>query len=190
MDDIRREGTVETPTTPFQAALKAGIVLGLVNVAIYYTLYFVDVELLASGYLGLGLMVLMVGIIMYFGIDYRKELGGFMSFGTAFQFVFLALLINGVISTMGNVLLFEVIDTDLPAVLAETQLESTLAIMDRFGAGDALSSAEMDELRTGFEKNYTALGLIKSLAVASIIYAILALILGAILKKRDKSLDY
>ena len=38
--------------------------------------------------------------------------------------------------------------------------------------------------------NFTLLGQLKGFGIGLIAYAIIALILGAILKKRDKSLDY
>ncbi|WP_235893458.1 DUF4199 domain-containing protein [Litoribacter populi] len=190
MENLRVNPEMEEVTTPFQAALKTGVVLGLITVVTYFALYFIDSSLLASGYVGLGLIVVMVAVIMYFGIEYRKELGGFMTFGVAFQFAFIALVISALISTIGNILLFHVIDPNLPTVLADTQLENTLAIMERFGGAGALDSDAIDKMREGFYENYTVVGMVKSLGISVIISAILALILGAILKKRDKTLDY
>ncbi|MBS9525030.1 DUF4199 domain-containing protein [Litoribacter ruber] len=190
MENYNGNSDVEVGAAPFQAAFKTGIVLGLITVVAYFILYFIDSTLLASGYVGLVLVAVMVGVIMIFGIEYRKELGGYMTFGVAFQFVFIALLISSLISTGGNVLLFHIIDPNLPTVLADAQMESTLAIMERFGGAGAIGGEEIDKLREGFYDNYTIVGMIKSLGVSVIISAILALILGAILKKRDKSLDY
>ena len=62
--------------------------------------------------------------------------------------------------------------------------------MDRFGAGDALTGDQLDEIRVGIAEGYTFTGLIKSAAIVSIFYALVSLILGAIIKKKDKSRDF
>ena len=84
---------METEQKPFQAALTPGIVTGLILTVISYLLYFVNYEWLASGWLGLFSLLLYSGLIIYFGINYRKDRGGFLDFGDAFQFSFYSLLI-------------------------------------------------------------------------------------------------
>jgi len=190
MENTQLQKEEEEVVSPFQVAIRAGVVVGLVTLAIYYIAYFIDVEILSSAWLGFGLLGLSLGLVIYYGIDYRREIGGFMSFGVAFQYVFFAFIISGLITTLGNILLFHLIDPALPKVLADAQLESTVALMDRFGAGNQLTSDQMAEMRTNFEESRSIIGMIKAFGISLVIYAILALILGAIIKKRDKSLDY
>lgn len=181
---------METEPKPFQAAITPGIVTGLVLTVISYLLYFVDYELLASGWLGLFSLLLYGGLIIYFGVNYRKRKGGYLDFGDAFQFSFFSLLIMLVVTTIGNMLLFLVGDTGLAEKMADIGLMNTMEIMDTFGAGENMSSDQMDEVRQGILEGYTFFGMIKGAGIMIIFYAILALILGAILKKKDKSLDY
>lgn len=180
---------METTNTPSQAAIKAGVVTGLLLTVINYLCYFVNYELLASGWLGFLSLVLYCGLIIFFGSQYRKELGGFMNFGTAFQFAFISLFIMLVITTIGNMLLFLVLDPGLGARMADLIMENTLNMMDSFGAGE-LPADQMDEMNKGFVEGYTAWGMVKGAGFMLLFYAILALILGAIIKKKDKSLDY
>jgi len=65
-----------------------------------------------------------------------------------------------------------------------------MAMLEKFGAADAMTSEQIDDIRTSLEGGYTVLGQVKAFGFLLIAYAIIALILGAILKKRDKSLDY
>lgn len=190
MEDIQLEKDGDEVVSPFQAAVKAGVVVGLVSLVIYYVAYFIDVEILSSAWLGFAMLAISLALVIYFGIDYRKDQGGYMSFGVAFQFVFFTFIISGLITTLGNILLFQVIDPALPGVLADAQLESTIALMDSFGAGNQITSDQMAEMRTGFEESRSLMGLIKAFGISLVIYAILALILSAIIKRRDKSLDY
>jgi hypothetical protein len=114
-----------------------------------------------------------------------------MSFGTAFNFSFFAILISGFIGLVGSILLFHVIDPSLPQVLGDITFESQLEMMESFGASpDSLAPEVLDEMREASASNFTLVGQLKGFGIGLIAYAIIALILGAILKKKDKSLDF
>lgn len=177
--------------SPFQAALNPGIIMGLVAMAITYVAYFIDSSLMASGWFALVSLVVFFGLIIYFGSQYRKDLGGFISFGTAFNFSFISIFISGLISLIGQILLFHVIDPSLPEVLAEVTFENSLKMMESFGQNpDALPTEALDAIRAQSEGNFSLGGQIKNFGISLIGFAIIALILAAILKKKDKSLDY
>jgi len=113
-----------------------------------------------------------------------------MEFGPAFNFSFIALVVAGLISQIGTALLYNVVDPALPGVLVEQTLENTMAMMEKIGAADAMSSDQIDEMRENAAAGFTPMGQIKAFGIGLIFYAIISLILGAIIKKRDKSLDY
>ncbi|MEX2591488.1 MAG: DUF4199 domain-containing protein [Anditalea sp.] len=181
---------MELEQKPFHAAIKSGVVIGLILTGITFLLYIVDYSLLASGWVGFGSLVIYCSLVIYFGINYRRQLGGFINFGPAFQFSFFTLLIMLVITTVGNMLLFIGMDPTLAENMADIGVENTLGIMDAFGTGDAMSSDQIDEIRQGLLESYTVTGMLKSAGVMLVFYAVLALILGATIKKKDKSLDY
>ena len=177
--------------SPIQSAVRPGIILGLFSLVLTYVAYFIDSSYLASGYFGLVALVLFFALIIYFGKEYRNELGGFMSFGTAFNFSFFTILISGLIGLVGSILLFHVIDPSLPQVLGEITFESQLEMMEKFGASpDSLAPEVLDDMREASASNFTLIGQLKGFGIGLIAYAIIALILGAILKKKDKSLDF
>lgn len=180
---------METTITPSQAAIKAGVIIGLLLTVFSFLCYFIDYELLGATWLNVALFVLYSGLVIYFGIQHRAELGGFMSFGTAFQFSFIALVVMLVINTFGNFLLFVVLDPSLGEKMTDMAMEKTLNMMDSFGAGD-LPSDQIDEMRNSMLEGFSGWGIIRGAGFMLIVYAILALILGAIIKKKDKSLDY
>lgn len=181
----------EQAQSPFQAAIKPGITIGLVSLVLTYLAYFIDSSLLTKWWFGLIALVIFFVLIIYFGKQYRTELGGFMSFGTAFNFSFITMIVSGLITLIGQILLYQVIDPSLPAVLADLTFETTLKTMESFGADpDSLSPEQLEEMRQSSASNFTFAGQLKGFGFGLIAYAIIALILGAILKKRDKSLDY
>ncbi|MEK0441143.1 MAG: hypothetical protein RL403_121 [Bacteroidota bacterium] len=181
----------EQAPSPIQSAVRPGLIIGLVSLVITYIAYFIDSSYLASGYFGLIALVLFFGLIIFFGKEFRKESGGFLTFGTAFNFSFFAILISGLIGLIGNILLFHVIDPTLPQVLADQTFETQLEMMENFGANpDSIPSEDLDKMREASASNFTLVGQLKGFGFGLIAYAIIALILGAILKKRDKSLDF
>src|SRR5690606_29518596 len=109
---------MEENQSPFQAAVRPGIMIGILLTVITFLLYFIDFQLLGSGWISFLTLIIYCGLIIYYGIQYRKERGGFIAFGPAFQFAFFSLLIMLVITTLGNILLFLVIDPGLPDKLA------------------------------------------------------------------------
>lgn len=182
---------MEEQQSPFKAAVKPGLTIGLISMALTYVAYFIDSSLLASGWFGLIAIVVFFVLIIFFGRQYRAELGGFMSFGTAFNFSFITMIISGLVGLIGQILLFHVIDPSLPDVLADAALQSSMEMMESFGANpDDIPTEQLDEMKAATEGNFTLVGQIKNFGFGLVIYAIIALILGAILKKRDKSLDY
>ena len=182
---------MEEQQTPFQAAVKPGLTIGLVSLAVTYLAYFIDSSLLGSAWFGMIALVIFFVLIVYFGRQYRTEIGGFMTFGTAFNFSFITMLISGIVTLIGQILLFQVIDPSLPQVLSDLAFENTMKMMASFGQNpDALPPATLEEMRTSTAASFTLGGQLKNFGFGLIFYAIIALILAAILKKRDKSLDY
>jgi hypothetical protein len=180
---------MENEKKPFKAGLNSGLIIGLISVVITFLIYFINSSLLVTWYIGIGLLVLYIGLIIFFGKQYRESIGGYMTFGNAFNFCFITLVVSGVIGVLGNLLLYTVIDPALPEVLANTQMENQMAMLDSFGAGDAISTEQMDEMRSGIEEAYTPAGQLKGFGFLLIGYAIISLILGAVLRKKDKSLE-
>lgn len=180
----------QAPST-IQSAVKPGLIIGLVTLVLTYLAYFIDSALLTAWYYGLVIMVLFFGLIIYFGKEYRKEAGGFLSFGSAFSFSFFAILISGVVGLVGNILLFHVIDPTLPQVLGELTFDAQLKMMEGLGQNpDSMPTETLDAMREASASSFTLMGQLKAFGFGLIFYAIIALILGAILKKRDKSLDF
>jgi hypothetical protein len=64
-------------------------------------------------------------------------------------------------------------------------------MMEGFGQNpDSLPTETLEEMREASASNFTLVGQLKGFGFGLIAYAIIALILGAILKKKDKSLDF
>ncbi|AWW29753.1 DUF4199 domain-containing protein [Echinicola strongylocentroti] len=180
---------METQETPFKAALRSGMIVGLISLVISYLVYFINATSMASSWMLL-LVALSFVLVLVFGFKYRKELGGYIPFGAAFQFSFFTLIVAGIIGMFGQILLFEVIDPSLPEVLVDQQIQNTMEVMENFGAADAMSTEQIDEMKQGLLDRYSFAGQIKAFGFVLIFYAIIALILGAIIKRKEPTPSY
>jgi hypothetical protein len=112
-----------------------------------------------------------------------------MSFGKAFTHAFVVLVIAGFIGVIFNYLLFNVIDPDIVPVLVEAQMKNTMEAMEVFG-GAASNTELMDEMAGSIKDGYTLKGQAVGFLWSLIIYAIGALIVGAINKKKNKEEEF
>ncbi len=179
---------MENVNSTSKPAVQAGVILGLVSVVLTFVFYFINAELLTSWKYSVPSLILSLALLFYFGKQFRNAEGGFLSFGKAFNFSFIVLIVSSLISTIGLFLLMNVVDPNLPSVLADTMSETMVETMEKFG--QSMPSDQIDEMRQGMLDAYSPFGLLKSFGITLLGSAIIALIFGAILKKSDPSLDY
>lgn len=67
----------EQAPSPIQSAVRPGLIIGLVSLAITYIAYFIDSSYLASGYFGLIALVLFFGLIIFSEKNFEKSLVDF-----------------------------------------------------------------------------------------------------------------
>jgi len=168
-------------------SIKWGVILGVVGIIITLLLYLVDVTLLAKGWVGIVSLVITLGLTIYAGLDYRKLLGGFMSFGQAFMHAFVTLAIAGLLGVIFQYLLFNVIDPEAAKTIADIQLENNMQMMESLGAND---TETMDRMAEQTQNTYKLSTLAMGYGFLLILYAILGAIIGLITKKKNKELDF
>ena len=173
-----------------QHAAKNGAILGAISIIISLLVYVVDATIYADWWYGLLLLVISLGYISYSGIQFRNEIGGFLSFGKAYVHGFIAFCTAGLIGILFQILLFQVIDPDLVNILIDASVENTAAMMEKFGADPDSMEEALDKVREDMPDRFSAVGQLKGYGIALIFYAIFSLISGAIAKKKDPSEDF
>jgi hypothetical protein len=171
-----------------QHSIKWGIILGLIAIIITLIAYLIDITLLAKSGVGLISLAISIAIVIYAGRDYRSKLGGYMSFKEAFIHAFVVLVISGFLGVLFNILLYNVIDPDVVPILVEAQMENAMKAMEAFGG--ASNTEMMDGMAEGIKDGYTVTGQATGFLWLLIIYAIGALIVGAINKKKNKEEEF
>jgi hypothetical protein len=163
-------------------ALNLGITMGVIGILIFLLMVVLEPGMILLSVLGfVGIIVAIVLPIIFIRKE-RETNGGVISFGEAFKLSFIGLLIGGAIGVIFQILYIQVIDPEF----GERMTAKTLEMSNSFMEGNMddemreqiLRDAEADSL-----KRYTVPGMLQTFGIAAIFYAVISLILAAVLKK-------
>lgn len=157
----------------------------MIGVIITLLIYFIDAKLLANMWVGITILVVSLALVVMFGIGFRKSVGGYLSFKNAFLFSLILLLVAGLIGQGFNFLLFNVIDSELTEVVTAAALENTESMMERFNVPDEEMDKALERTEMQMASQYKFSGIVKAYLYSIVIYAIISLITGAIVKRRN-----
>lgn len=160
---------------------------GLISAAIgivYTVIGYVtgNTSLFTTWWLGILVAVIGIAIVATGTVKYKGTQGGYLSFKDAFMVSFLIFFFAGIISTIFNMLIFNVVDPGFAEELNQAILETTINQMEKFGAPEqAITEAitKMEEQGGQFSFGNQ----VKSFGFGLIFYAVLSLIIAAFTKK-------
>jgi hypothetical protein len=165
-------------------AVRSGVIVGGITVILTLLIYLIDPALMVSMWMFLFLILITV-LVVIFGIQYRNQTTGYMTFGNAFKHGLYTLIVAGLVGLLFNLLLHQVIDPELKDYLTDVTTENTLSMARGFGAEDAAIDQMEADTRERAASSYTVMGQITGFGISLIIYLVLALITGAIVKKKN-----
>jgi len=163
--------------------LKFGVLIAMVNIIVTLFIYIVDVTLMAKWWFALVVLLVNIILVFYAGFNYRKQNGGYLLFKDAFIFTFLVLVCSGLIGLLFNMVMHTVIDPDLSRTITEASIEESTAMMERMGMADDQIDEAMENVRAGMADQFSVPAMLKGFLISLVIYAVGALIVGAIIKK-------
>jgi hypothetical protein len=183
---------MESTTTQsnwLQDAIKKGIILGIIHIVFFLILYVaLPSKITGISYL-FAVIVINIGYTIYQGIQYRKEIGGFMSYGAGFKYVFVLMTVNGLVGLIFT-MVFVMVVPDFPEFMADSQLNTTLYWTQKFGAPESA----LDEVREKYNpedvtKRFTIGGQLMGFGIVLIFYVITAVI-SAIFVKKNQPVEF
>ena len=132
--------------------------------------------------IGLLSFVITFILLLMFSIAYRKkEMDGYMSFGQAFIFAFMAIIFSTIIVTIYNYIFHTFIAPEYMENLMAVMQQKTIAYMERIGAPEA----QIDKTIAKFEEPITIWKTLKQGILGGLIGGlIVSLIVAAIAKKK------
>ena len=167
-------------------AINYGLYLGAILALFTVIGYALNLELLVIFWFTLLLLPI---IIIIFGIvstaKSKSLLNGFLSFKQAFSSYFITVAIGILISTALSVILFNFVDPDAALELKELIVEKTINLMEGMGAPAETIAESVDKIES---QDTFGLGTqLKSLAQSLVFFAIIGLIVAAIMKKNPET---
>jgi len=175
----------EKAPTLLSHATRWGLICGVIGVVITILMYVIDYALMVQ----LKMLFISLGIylslVVYAGIDYRKSIGGFISYGKAFLHGMTIFAIMGLIGSIFSILLNYVIDPELPQKLTEAALENQRVMMENFGAPEDAIEKGLEEARVRTENQYKISGIAMGYIFILIFSAIMSLITSLIVRKNQ-----
>jgi hypothetical protein len=178
----------EEKTSFLNHAGKWGLINGAIGIFIFVVLYVVDYALMVNWKMAVVGLVLGLSIVSYASVDYRNSIGGYMSYGKAWQYGFVVFAISGIITVLFNILLYNVIDSELPQKLTDVALENQRSMMENFGAPPEAIDKAIDEAKARTENQFKIGGMAMGYGIQLVIYAVLSLI-TAIFGRRNPPMD-
>ena len=179
--------TMETPNV-LKKTIIFGILLGIISVITsIISLYITKTAtgLFTSAILAGAInYVLFIAVAVFFTIALRKAIGGYWSFSTALKTIFIMFAINAVISTIGTIVINQVMP-NLQEESIDNTMNLTIELLESTGVNDEQIDAKIAEIEQQKEDlaNLTIGQQIKGLMVYFLLYFVVALVFAAIFKK-------
>lgn len=141
-------------------AIKAGLVVGFVGIAITLLSYLVSPDFML-GWSGFITFLTTITILVVFGRKFRDAaLEGFIKFGTAFKILFIAAICASVLSGFFAIVLYNYIDTSLSEKLIEEGLKSAEQVLELIGTPLDKIDEEMTKAELELPYKFTPMGML------------------------------
>lgn len=166
---------------------KNGLVLGAIQVAMLFVSYLMGVDFMIQNWWGIFQILVSLGFVVYFSIEFRKLQGGYASFKESFSVVFGMYATAGFILTFFNIILYNFIDIELAQTVKEVLIQKTYEMMEGFGATDSTVDDIISELEN--QDSFSVGTLAKGYFYNLPLYIIGSLIIAAFIKRNKPDLE-
>ncbi len=158
-----------------------GLIIAGISIAYTLIAYLVNLKLLVNTFAGIGLWVTTMVLLVIAVLSVKKAGGGYISFRDAFSTFILTYIISALISSVFSILLFSVIDPEAAVRLQELIIETTVNMMDKFGAPESSIEEQVENMEGS---NQFSIGSqVRGFFTGIVVYAVIGLITAAIMKK-------
>ena len=166
-------------------ASQNGLIMGFVSIVLTLIIYMVDISVMVEWTFSLFTFLLFATLTVLFGRAYRTQVGGYLSYGNAFQYAFVVITISGFLGLCFNILLFNFIDPELPQTLTRLMMESQEKMLVGFGASEDIIDDTLETLERDMPNQYTVVGQLKSSWAIILGAAVLGAITALFIKKKQ-----
>ncbi len=162
--------------------IKYGGIFAIIAIVYSYAAYIINEDLFTNWWISILLML--SGLVMFVVavVKTKKDMGGFISFKDAFSAFMVASILYLAAATLANMVLFQIVDTDLGPRLQEKMIEMTYERFESFG----MSEEQINEAVIKMEEqdSFSLKGQITGLFSGILFFAVIGLVVALILKKK------
>ena len=182
---------METKNTLFNSALKTGLIIGVISIVVFILMYVADIKPVG---IMMPILILLISLAINITVlvvlfkKYRGSIGGFISFRDAFLYCFIAFTISVILSQLFTYLFILLVDPEYYKNIMEAQK----TWMENYLAGkmpDDKIAEQLDKLDVQTAKMGTFSTMLKNMLGSVVAGGIIALIMGAIMKKKPDLFD-
>ncbi len=166
-------------------ALKKGVLLGIGVSTLVTLVYMIDFSFMIHWSFSVSVLIILLMLVVIFGNQYRASGDGYLTFGKAFQLSFIMLIISYSCQLVFNILLYNVIDPDLPDLIAEAAVTNSEELLRSFGMPQDQIDQQTLRLEKEMPEQFTIFGQLKNSWIMVILSFVFALITGAIVKRNE-----
>jgi len=163
--------------------LQFGLYITLINTFYIIVGYSVDLNILVSAWGGISLFVLSLTLLIVATIQARKEMGGFISFKDAFSTFMTGFVVYSLANILVSYVLFSVVDPEAAIQLKEITIQTMADRLQSLGVPEADLDAAIEEMQN--TEQYSISNLLKGFGTSFVTYAIIGLIVSAVVKKKE-----
>jgi len=165
------------------SAINYGLYLGGALALVTVAIYAIDLSLMVNMWLGILLILVIVGFGVVSTAKSKGIQEGILSFKQAFSSYFITVVVGITISTIVSALLFNFIDPEAAIQMKEMTVEATINMLEGFGAPPESIAEAVERIEN---QNQFGLGaLVQNLIWSFVIQAVIGLIVALIMKKTD-----
>lgn len=167
--------------------LKNGLLVGIVQVVLLLISYMLGIDFMMQTWWGVLQFLVVLGLVIFFAVEYKKLQGGYASFKESFSVLFGIYVAAGFILTFFNILLYNFIDLEFAEMAKEIVIEKTYEMMESLGAPEASIDEAISELEK--QDSFSVGNLAKSYVFGLPVYIIFSLIIAAFIKKNKPEFE-
>ena len=163
-----------------------GVYAAFGSFVLMLAVYLIQIEWMVEWWVSLSSIALNL-VFMFVACSAFREVQGTATFGEAWSVSMVASGVAALVSMLLSMVLFFVIDPTLPQLLVDLSMDQSREMMKSFGMSKAMVEMQLDEARMQVAAAFTPKGMAKNTVWALAFWAVLSLIVAAIMKRAPKS---
>ncbi len=179
------ESTTIDTTAVRSAALKNGLIWGIISIVLFLVYYYIAPELLSS-WIGSTITFLVgIGLAVFFTLDLRKRAGGYWSFSQALLNIFIMFLVSTAVSYFFTIIFGKYLEPGYVGTMKEIIMAGTESTFKSIGMEASQLEKSMSNMSKELDKtlNPNFSQMVVGFGISATLYFIGALIFAAIFKK-------